>query len=189
MEQYSDRQTKLWKILANYESLPDHFHDLKQSLTQEFSYLKKATSLNVENLAKHISDQETFNSTLCSQINIIHTRLSQLTLHLGQTSMSQNNSNDNDYVELTCPDFDPALDKPTEEAASHASQNQEQSDNTGGFIQQNSTGLEFQPHPIAADISDSSESFQDIPLLWKTLPQKNIQMTTGAQNTTAGQKP
>ena len=82
LEQYSERQKKLWKILTKYDNLPDHFHDLKESLTEEYNYLKKATSLNIANLTKRIADQETFNSTLASHINTIHIRLSELTLQL-----------------------------------------------------------------------------------------------------------
>ena len=70
--------------------------------------------------------------------------------------MSQNNCNDNDYIELTCPEFDPALDKPAE-AASHATQNREEVHDTGGFTDQNSTRPKSQPQQIPTDISETPE--------------------------------
>ena len=44
LESYAARQTKLWKVLSNYNRLPDHFHDLQTTLQTEFSLLKKETS-------------------------------------------------------------------------------------------------------------------------------------------------
>ena len=54
LEEYSQRQSKLWKILSKYDDLPDHFHDLKESITQEFNYLKKAILPNVSTHKKNL---------------------------------------------------------------------------------------------------------------------------------------
>ena len=37
LESYSNRQAKLWKVLAKYHSISDHFHDLKTSLNSDFN--------------------------------------------------------------------------------------------------------------------------------------------------------
>ena len=81
--------------------------------------------------------------------------------------MSQNNSN-NDYVELTCPDFDPAIDEHLE-AASHANTSQESTDNTGGFNYQDSTGLEHQPRSISPG---TPETPADLPPLEEHTPEE-----------------
>ena len=81
--------------------------------------------------------------------------------------MSQNNSNNN-YVELTCPDFDPALDEPIE-AASHANTSQESTANTGSFDDQDSTGLEYQPRSISLGIPETPA---DLPSLQDHTPEE-----------------
>ena len=139
---------------------------------QEHNYLKKAISINIANLTKCIADQETFNSTLSSHINIIHTRLSHLTLQFSQARMSQNNCDDNDYVELTCPEFDPALDEPVE-AASHATQNKEETGNTGGFTNQNSTRPKSQPKSIPTNKPESTDIPPDLPPLEDATPEED----------------
>ena len=50
IELYGNRQTNLWKVLSQYDKLPDHFHDLQTILQTEFNLLKKATSKNIKNL-------------------------------------------------------------------------------------------------------------------------------------------
>ena len=75
---YGDRQTKLWKVLAKYHSLPDHFHDLQTTLQTKFTLLKKATSKNTENLQESVNLQQTYTTALCGHINVIHAKLAQL---------------------------------------------------------------------------------------------------------------
>ena len=78
LESYTSRQTKLWKVLSNYDRLPDYFHDLQTTLQTEFSFLKKATSKNIENLQEAINLQQTYTTSLCSHINTIYAKLVQL---------------------------------------------------------------------------------------------------------------
>ena len=52
LKSYAARQAKLWKVLSNYNCLPDHFHDLKTTLQTGFNLLKKATSKNIKNIQK-----------------------------------------------------------------------------------------------------------------------------------------
>ena len=39
LESHAARQAKLWKVLSKYDRLPDHFHDLKTTLQDEFDLL------------------------------------------------------------------------------------------------------------------------------------------------------
>ena len=64
LELYGNRQTKLWKVLPKYHTLPDHFHDLQTTLQTEFNFLKKATSKNIENLQDTINLQQTYTTSL-----------------------------------------------------------------------------------------------------------------------------
>ena len=75
LELYGNRQTKLWMVLFKYDKLPDHFHDLQTTLQTEFDLLKKTTSKNIENLHNTINLQQTYTSSLCSDINTIYTKL------------------------------------------------------------------------------------------------------------------
>ena len=78
LELYGNRQTKLWKVLSKYDRLPDHFHDLQNTLQTEFNLLKKATSKKVKNLQDAINLQQTYTMSLCSHINSTYTKLAQL---------------------------------------------------------------------------------------------------------------
>ena len=54
LESYASRQTKLWKVLAKYYNLLDHFHDLKTTLQTKFELLKTATSKNIQNIQEMV---------------------------------------------------------------------------------------------------------------------------------------
>ena len=51
LEEYSDRQSQIWKIFHKHHTIPEdlqdlhfHFDDFKTSLEKDFKYLKEATS-------------------------------------------------------------------------------------------------------------------------------------------------
>ena len=51
LEEYSDRQSQIWKIFQKHHNILDdlqdlhlHFNDFKNSLEKDFKYLKEATS-------------------------------------------------------------------------------------------------------------------------------------------------
>ena len=108
LESYGDRQTKLWKVLSKYHSLPDHFHDLQTTLQTEIALLKKATSKNTENLQESVNLQQTYTTALCSHINIIHTKLAQLENEL-QTHCIYPHP-ETDSVQIEAPEYDLDID-------------------------------------------------------------------------------
>ena len=114
LEKYSDRQGQIWKIFHKHHNIPDdledlhlHFDDFKSSLKTEFKHLKEATSRNVQNMQTSISVQQTYSSTLCSHVNNIYSKLSELKKLIQHCCMS---SNQGDSLQIEAPDFDPDID-------------------------------------------------------------------------------
>ena len=84
-EEYANRQTQLWKVLQKYHNLPDkvddlhsHFESFKSTIETDFKHLKEVTSQNVQNIQTFLNIQQTYSSTLCTHINNIYYRLSEL---------------------------------------------------------------------------------------------------------------
>ena len=79
LEEYTNRQTQLWKVLQKYHNLPDkvddlhfHFESFKSIIETDFKHLKEATSQNVQNIQTSLNIQQTYSSTLCTHINNIY---------------------------------------------------------------------------------------------------------------------
>ena len=114
LEEYSDRQVQIWKIFHKHHNIPDdiedlhlHFDSFKTSLKTEFKHLKEATSRNIENIQTSLSIQQTYSSTLCSHINNIYSKLSELQKLIQYHCMS---SHHGDSVQIEAPEFDPDID-------------------------------------------------------------------------------
>ena len=119
LEEYSDKQAQIWKIFHKHHNIPDdledlhlHFDDFKTSFETEFKHLKEARSRNIQNLQTSISVQQTYSSTLCSHINNIYSKLSELQKHIQYRCMS---SNQGDSVQIEAPSFDPDIDRDSPE--------------------------------------------------------------------------
>ena len=132
LESYGNRQTKLWKVLSKYDTLPDHFHDLQTTLQTEFNLWKKATSKNIENLHDTINLQQTYTTSLCSHINSIYTKLAQLDRQI-QTHCLYPHSQTNS-VQLNALEYDSNIDGQTDilldiqpQALSHSESTEEDS--------------------------------------------------------------
>ena len=89
LEDYTDRQGQIWKILCKYHNLPDdvadlhlHFNSFKSSIKTDFKNLKEVTSCNVQNIQTSLGIQQTYSTTLCSHINNIYNKLSKLQKHI-----------------------------------------------------------------------------------------------------------
>ena len=89
LEDYTNRQAQIWKILRKYHNLLDevadvhlHFDSFKSSIETEFKHLKEVTPHNVENIQASLGVQQTYSSTLCSHINNIYSKLSELQKHI-----------------------------------------------------------------------------------------------------------
>ena len=114
LEEYSDRQAQIWKIFHKHHNIPDdiedlhlHFDSIKTSLETEFKHLKEVTSCNMQNIQTSLSVQQTYSSTLCSHVNNIYSKLSELQKLIQHHCMS---SHQGDSVQVEAPTFDPDID-------------------------------------------------------------------------------
>ena len=115
LEEYADRQAQIWKILRKYHNLLDdvadlhlHFNSFKSSIKTDFKHLKEATSCNVQNIQTSLGVQQTYSSTLCSHINNIYNKLSELQKHIQHHCMYSHQS---DTVQIDAPEYDPDIDR------------------------------------------------------------------------------
>ena len=114
LEEYSDRQAQIWKIFHKHHNIPDdledlhlHFDDFKTSLETDFKHLKEATSHNIQNIQMSLNLQQTHSSSLCSHINNIYSKLSELQKQIQHHCMYMNQGN---MVQIEAPKFDPDID-------------------------------------------------------------------------------
>ena len=112
LEEYSDQQLQIWKIFHKHHNIPDdlqdlhlHFDDFKTSLETDFKYLKEAT---LQNIQTSLNLQQTYSSSLCSHINNIYSKLSELQKQIQHHRMYMNQG---DTVQIEAPDFDPDIDE------------------------------------------------------------------------------
>ena len=114
LEEYTDKQAQIWKILHKYHNLPDdvedlhfHFNSFKSSMETDFKHLKVATSRYVQNIQTSLGIQQTYSSTLCSHINNIYNKLSELQKHIQDHCMYPHQS---DTVQIDAPEYDLDID-------------------------------------------------------------------------------
>ena len=114
MEAYTDRQAQIWKILHKYynllndvEDLHFHFDSFKSSIKTDFKHLKETTSCNVQNIQTSLGIQQTYSSTLCSHINNIYNKLSELQKHIQHHCVYPHQS---DTVQINALEYDPDID-------------------------------------------------------------------------------
>ena len=114
LEEYLDRQAQIWKIFHKHHNIPDdledlhlHFDDFKTSLETDFKHLKEATSHNIQNIQTSLNLQQTYSSSLCSHINNIYSKLSELQNQIQHHCMYMNQG---DTVQIETPKFDPDID-------------------------------------------------------------------------------
>ena len=74
LEDFSQRQSQLFKVLEKCHLLPDNFENLQS----QFRFLKKATSKNIEHLQQAINVQQTCATTICTYINNILPHITKL---------------------------------------------------------------------------------------------------------------
>ena len=115
LEEYSDRHAQIWKIFHKHHNIPDniedlhlHFDDFKTSLETDFRHLKEATSCNVQNIQMSLNLQQTYSSSLCSHVNDIYSKLSELQKQIQHHHMYMNQGN---IVQIEAPEFDPDIDR------------------------------------------------------------------------------
>ena len=69
--------------------------------------MKEATSRNIENFQTSLNLQQTYSSSLCSHVNNIYNKLSELQR---QIQNHHPHMNPEDTVQIEAPDFDPDID-------------------------------------------------------------------------------
>ena len=81
-----------------------HFHsdDFKNSIEKDFKFLKEATSRNVENFQTSLNLQQTYSSSLCSHVNNIYSKLSELQR---QIQNSHTHMNQGDTLQIEAPNL------------------------------------------------------------------------------------
>ena len=87
LEEYADRQALIWQIFRKHENIPDdisdlhlHIDDFKANIQKEFNFLKEVTRKNVENFQTSLNLQQTYSAALCSHINNIYHKISEIQL-------------------------------------------------------------------------------------------------------------
>ena len=127
LESYRDRQAKLWKIFTKYDKLPDHFHDLQNTLQTEFALLKKATSKNIEQFLDTIKPQQMYTTSLCNHVNTIYAKLVQLEKQIQTHCLHPHSQTDS--VQINAPEYNSDIDSQIDvlpDLQSHAENNQEE---------------------------------------------------------------
>ena len=89
------------------QDLHFHFDDFKTSLEKDFKYLKEATLLNIQNFQTSLNLQQTYSFSLCSHVNNIYSKLSELQRQIQHHCMHMNQG---DTVQIEAPNFDPDID-------------------------------------------------------------------------------
>ena len=114
LEEYADRQAQIWKVLCKYHNLSDdvedlhfHFDSFKSSIETDFKHLEEVTSHNVQNIQTSLGIQQTYSSALCSHINNIYNKLSELQKHIQHHCMYPHQSN---TVQIDAPEYNPDID-------------------------------------------------------------------------------
>ena len=115
LEEYADRQAQIWKVLRKYHNLPDavedlhsHFDSFKSIIETNFKNFKEATSCNVQNIQASLGIQQTYSSTLCTHVNNIYNKLSELQKHTQHHCMYPHQT---DTVQINAPEYDPDIDR------------------------------------------------------------------------------
>ena len=113
LEEYSDCQSQIWKIfhkhhtiLEDLQDLHFHFDDFKNSLEKDFKFLKEATLRNIQNFQTSLNLQQTYSVSLCSHINNIYSKLSELQR---QIQNHYTHMNQGDTLQIEASDFNPDI--------------------------------------------------------------------------------
>ena len=113
LEEYADRQALIWQIFRKHENIPDdisglhlHIDNFKANIQKEFSFLKEATRKNVENFQTSLNLQQIYSVALCSHINNIYHKISEIQQQLPHPTQHINSG---DIIQIDASDFDPDI--------------------------------------------------------------------------------
>ena len=115
LEEYADRQVLIWQIFRKHENIPGDIHDLhlhiddfKTNIKIEFNFLKEVTCKNVENFQTSLNLQQMYSAALCSHINNIYHKISEIQQQLSHSTQHMNTG---DVIQIEVPDFDPDINE------------------------------------------------------------------------------
>ena len=113
LEEYTDRQVLIWQIFRKHENIPDdiydlhlHIDDFKANIKKEFNFLKEAMCKNVENFQTSLNLQQTYSVALCSHVNNIYHKISEIQEQLPHSTQHMNTG---DVIQIDALDFDPDI--------------------------------------------------------------------------------
>ena len=114
LKEYTNRQAQVWKVLQKYHNLLDkvddlhsHFESFKSTIEMDFKHLKESTSQNVQNFQTSLNIQQTYSSTLCTHVNNIYNRLSELQKQIQHHCMHPYQT---DTVQINTPEYNLDID-------------------------------------------------------------------------------
>ena len=102
-KEFGQRQSQLFTILEKYHFVPDSLENLQSQI----SFLKQATSKNVENLQQAITVQQTYTENLCPYINNILPHITKFEEAILQ--LEQKFTMEQDTIQINALDFDPDI--------------------------------------------------------------------------------
>ena len=115
LEEYTDRQALIWQTFRKHKNIPDDIHDLhlhiddfKTNIEKEFKFLKEATCKNIKNFQTSLNLQQTYSVALCSHINNIYHKISEIQWQLPHSAQHMNTG---DVIQIEVQDFDPDIDE------------------------------------------------------------------------------
>ena len=143
------------QIFRKHENIPDdisdlhlHIDDFKANIQKEFNFLKEVTRKNVENFQTSLNLQQTYLAALCSHINNIYYKISEIQQQLPHPPQHMNTGN---LIQIDVPDFYPDIDGglPTKE--------HEETQGSDSFIQHPSRESDeckapALPQPVAEEV-------------------------------------
>ena len=88
-----------------------------EDLKPQFSFLKEATSRNVENLQQAVTVQQTYTTNLCGHVNVIFSRFTKVENDIQK--LTEKFTTEQDTVQIDAPDFDPNIDGPNPQRVHH----------------------------------------------------------------------
>ena len=106
LEDFGQRQSQLFTVLEKHHLVLDSLEHLQS----QFSFLKQATSNNVEKLHQAITVQQTYTANLCTYIYNILPRIPKLEEAILQ--LEQKFIMGQDTIQINALDFDPDIDGP-----------------------------------------------------------------------------
>ena len=114
LEEYADRPALIWQIFRKHENIPDdisdlhlHIDDFKANIEKEFNFLKEVTRKNIKNFQTSLNLQQTHSVALCSHVNNIYHKISEIQQQLPHPTQHMNTGN---IIQIDALDFDPAVD-------------------------------------------------------------------------------